>query len=406
MRRGAISLGAVAIALGIAAPGSFAAVAPTELDVGDAVLMSRDELDGARGGFSVGTFNLSFGIKISTTINNVLTVQTVLSIDSSTLTGKITTSTTAIAQKVNETVDKVTATVAAIGDKEEGAATSASTTLIASVEQPPVEQPESENSEVAATPSGADGESVVSQAGPSTPESFSVETAPSSASEPPAPAPSAAPEQVASLSITVPTTPESLGASDAATITIPDAAGLVSEVQEQVTHSEIGDFLPSQTEPISVVEAPLQIEVESLSAAQNLAQTPSFEAPPVSETIVLASNEITTESVENTPSGEVLSNLEADQATGTGVVGEAGATVTEIPNGAVFDLGGTVITHQILNGILASIQNSNNDVQIDQTVEMMVDIENFGSTIGSAQSTRQAAALGDEVARFSSSLGD
>ena len=79
--------------------------------------------------------------------------------------------------------------------------------------------------------------------------------------------------------------------------------------------------------------------------------------------------------------------------------------MTQLANGAIYVLDGTTITHQIENGITAAVQNTADGASVEQTVELMVGIENYHAVMAGPSAAMKAGMLNEELARFGSTLG-
>ncbi len=426
--RGAVCGTAVAVAVGAMAP-AIAAVGMDErgLDVLGASPMSRGELDENRGGFSLGAFKINIGVKITTTLNNAVTLQSVLTYNTKTKIAEMTSNVSKAVAKIGDDDDDDASTssnqAGAVSfslpqfklssqsaqfeaddldsdDDDDAVSPSVQGETAAPSNPPPVVVAELEEPVGAVVPSATE----PSDTGNSGNASIGaqaigeiVEVADAAPASPPSgPKINLDPiiDQVTQVVDAIIVEPPSLPALEDATQVVdaliieppvlPDAGGIVEELTPVVGTVEI----ESPSPPVIVPAAePLVIDTESMAA---LAEIVSEAGAP---------GELEPAAQAQDPSGE--QELALNDAE---VLPEV--LMTALSGGTKFTSGETEVTHLIQNGIMASIQNSANGMTIDQSVEMSVSISNFNSLIQGALSDMKANMMSTEVARFNSSLGN
>lgn len=404
---------------GVAAIVAVSAIAPAiasvgndelELDVQGAQLMSRAELDENRGGFAIGAFKLDIGVKITTTINNNLALQSVLSMNAKNTASKITSSVFKgqdAAAQAAQNAGKGGLNVAA------GAAAAAKAAALG-VAIPQIQVATKIPQVVTGAVAGDSGESAkgsqslpIPVAGeiiqqvqdavePTVGNLIPSQTAPNGQTDPEPHVVVTTPQQLAEVILDG--TPSAEQANNAGAILaqeVVDALGTNTGAAVPTGNQEIAQIVetagptePPASAPTIAQDVPALV-VDTASIATALADIvteagPQAPAAPAEAQTPAAPQELALNDVEVIP--EVI--------------------MTALAGGTKFDVGDTEVTHQIQNGILASIQNSANGLSVAQTVEMSVNITNFNSVIQGAMSNMKAAMMGGEVAKFSSTLGN
>lgn len=341
-RHGAVSVAALALSLGALMPAATAGVGPDELDLDGAVQMSSAELDGSRGGFALGSFLVNLGIQITTTVNNAVSVQTVLTMDPTTLAANITSNVTA---GVAATTAAANAGIAAA----HSAIAAAAAPIVVALTVPQV---------VVAAVAGNGGNNNGTQTG------------------------------------------SGINTGNQKQIPIPVAGAVIGDIQDAVAHSPLSGFVPGASGPATTTSQPVE-------TAQQLADLVLGGVPSRQDAAAFAAGQATTAA--NAAASAASASSTAADAAANGQAATATAspniTVTQLRNGMIFDVGGTLITHQIRNGILASIQNSIDNTQIAQTVQVNVDVANLRSAMQGALAAMAASKFNAEIARFGATLG-